>query len=217
MEETFTIDIWSDIVCPFCYLGKRQLEVALEQFDPGVPVDVRLHAFELDASAPADYNRPLAELLAKKYGVEVAEAERWHRRSESDAASLGMTWRMDLARTGNTFDAHRLNALAATQGLALEMNERLMRGYFSEGMLPSDHDALLSCASEVGVEVPDDFFASDAFADAVRVDEAAATEYGISGVPTMIIDGRFILSGAQGPDTMLSTFQRAFARRSALS
>ena len=84
-------------------------------------------------------------------------------------------------------------------------------------MLPSDHDALLSCASEVGVEVPDDFFASDAFADAVRVDEAAATEYGISGVPTMIIDGRFILSGAQGPDTMLSTFQRAFARRSALS
>jgi predicted DsbA family dithiol-disulfide isomerase len=217
MEETFTIDIWSDIVCPFCYLGKRQLEMALEQFDPGVPVDVRLHAFELDTSAPADYNRPLAELLAKKYGVEVAEAERWHRRSESDAASLGMTWRMDLARTGNTFDAHRLNALAATHGLALAMNQRLMRGYFSDGMLPSDHDALLSCASEVGVEVPDDFFASDAFADAVRVDEAAATEYGISGVPTMIIDGRFILSGAQGVDTMLSTFQRAFARRSALS
>lgn len=217
MEETFTIDIWSDIVCPFCYLGKRQLEMALDQFDPGVPVEVRLHAFELDAAAPVDYGRPLAELLAKKYGVDVAEAQRWHRRSEADAAALGMTWRMDLARTGNTFDAHRLNAVASTQGLALAMNERLMRGYFAEGMLPSDQEALLQCANEVGVAVPDNFFASDAYAETVRRDEAAATEYGISGVPTMIIDGRFILSGAQGPETMLSTFQRALARRSALS
>ena len=217
MEETFTIDIWSDIVCPFCYLGKRQLETALGQFNPGVPVEVRLHAFELDASAPADYDRPLAELLAKKYGVEVAEAKRWHRRSEADAAALGMAWRMDLARTGNTFDAHRLNALASTQGLGLAMNERLMRGYFGEGMLPSDHDMLLRCADEVGVEVPVGFFASDAFAETVRADEAAATEYGISGVPTLIIDGRFVLSGAQGADTMLSTLERAFARRSALS
>lgn len=217
MSETFTVDIWSDIVCPFCYLGKRQLEMALREFDPGVSVEVRLHAFELDASAPADYQRPLAELLAKKYGVEVAEAQRWHRRSEADAAAVGMTWRMDLARTGNTFDAHRLNALANTQGLALEMNERLMRGYFGEGMLPSDHVALLQCAHEVGVEVPSGFFASDAFVAAVRMDEAAATDYGISGVPTMIFDGRFTLSGAQGTDTMLSTLRRAFARRSAIS
>lgn len=217
MKETFTVDIWSDIVCPYCYLGKRQLESALQQFDPGVPVQLRLHAFELDASAPADYQRPLAELLAKKYGVDVSEAERWHRRSESDAAALGMTWRMDLARTGNTFDAHRLNALASEQGLGLAMNERLMRGYFGEGMLPSDHDSLLRCAAEVGVDVPAGFFSSDAFVAEVRGDEAAATEYGISGVPTLIIDGRFILSGAQGADTMLATLQRAFARRNALN
>lgn len=213
MESTFTIDIWSDIICPFCYLGKRQLEAALRQFDPGVPVEVRLHAFELDSSAPKDYGRPLAELLARKYGVEVSEAERWHRRSESDAAVLGMTWRMDLARTGNTFDAHRLNALASSQGLGLAMNERLMRGYFGEGMLPSDHETLLRCATEVGVEVPVGFFDSDDFAKEVRDDEAAATEYGISGVPTLIIDGRFVLSGAQGTDAMLATLQRAFARR----
>lgn len=217
MDATFTIDIWSDIVCPFCYLGKRQLEAALREFDPGVPVEVQLHAFELDSSAPKDYGRPLAELLARKYGVEVSEAERWHRRSESDAAALGMTWRMDLARTGNTFDAHRLIALANAQGRGLAMNERLMRGYFGEGMLPSDHDALLRCAAEVGVDVPDGFFASDAFVQEVRDDEAAATEYGISGVPTFLIDGRFMLSGAQGAETMLETLRRAFARRSALN
>lgn len=213
MNETLTIDVWSDVVCPFCYLGKRQLETALAQYSGDAVFEVRLHAFELDPSAPADYGRPLSELLAKKYGVDVNEAERWHRRSEADAAALGMTWRMDLARTGNTFDAHRLNALATTQGLGLHMNERLMRGYFGEGMLPSDRDALRGCANDVGVKVPNGFFESDDFAELVRADEAAATELGISGVPTLIIDHRFVISGAQGADTILATLNRAIARR----
>lgn len=216
MQQTFTIDIWSDIVCPFCYLGKRQLEAALASFTPDVPVEIRLHAFELDASAPANYGRPLAELLAKKYGVEIAEAENWHRRSESDAATYEMSWRMDLARTGNTFDAHRLNALAADHGVGLEMNERLMRGYFSEGMLPSDRDALVACANELGLDVPSDFFETDAYVDEVRADEEAARELGISGVPTMILDGRFVVSGAQGADTILNMLHRALARRSSI-
>lgn len=216
MQQAFTIDIWSDIVCPFCYLGKRQLEAALESFTPGVPIEIRLHAFELDPSAPADYERSLAELLAKKYGVEVAEAERWHRRSESDASTYGMSWRMDLARTGNTFDAHRLNALAADHGVGLEMNERLMRGYFAEGMLPSDREALVTCAREIGLEVPKEFFGSEAYVDEVRADEEAARELGISGVPTMILDGRFVVSGAQGVDTISSMLQRALARRSTI-
>lgn len=214
MSDTFTIDIWSDIVCPFCYLGKKQLDIALTQFTPPVPVEIRLHAFELDPRAPASYDRPLAELLAKKYGVDAEEARRWHRRSEAEAANLGMEWRMDECRTGNTFDAHRLNALAATQGLGLQMNERLMRGYFSEGLLPSDHVALVNCATEVGVVVPSDFFASSEYVDEVRHDEARATDLGISGVPSMVLDGRFMLSGAQGVDAMVELLQRAYARRS---
>jgi predicted DsbA family dithiol-disulfide isomerase len=214
MSDAFTIDIWSDIVCPFCYLGKKQLDIALTQFIPPVPVEIRLHAFELDPRAPASYDRPLAELLAKKYGVDVEEARRWHRRSEAEAANLGMEWRMDECRTGNTFDAHRLNELAATQGLGPQMNERLMRGYFSEGLLPSDHVALISCATEVGVVVPSDFFASSGYVDEVRHDEARATDLGISGVPSMVLDGRFMLSGAQGVDAMVELLQRAYARRS---
>ena len=213
MSDTFTIDIWSDIVCPFCYLGKKQLDLALAQFDIPEPIEVRLHAFELDPRAPASYDRPLAELLAKKFGVDVAEAQRWHRRSEAEAASFGMTWRMDECRTGNTFDAHRLNALATDQHLGLEMNERLMRGYFSDGLLPSDHDALILCATEVGVVIPRDFFTSTAYVEEVRRDESQAIERGISGVPAMILDQRFMLSGAQGVDAMVDVLQRAYARR----
>ncbi|MBU6233968.1 MAG: DsbA family oxidoreductase [Acidobacteria bacterium] len=214
MSDAFTIDIWSDIVCPFCYLGKKQLDAALERFAPPVPVEIRLHAFELDPRAPASYDRPLAELLAKKYGVEVEEARRWHRRSEAEAANFGMTWRMDECRTGNTFDAHRLNALATSQGLGREMNERLMRGYFSEGLLPSDRASLITCATDVGVHVSEEFFDSADYVDEVRQDESQAIELGISGVPSMILDGRFMLSGAQGVDAMVDVLQRAYARRS---
>ena len=217
MEETFYIDVWGDVICPFCYFGKRQLAKALEDFSPGVPVEVRYHAFELDPRAPASYDRTLPELLSAKYGMPVEQAEHMHRQSEKDALRWGMTWRMDLCQTGNTFDAHRVIEAGREQGLAEVLTEALMEDYFCEGVLISDRAALRETALSCGLELPNDFFDSTAFVDEVRADEQAAMEYGITGVPTMIIDGRFMFSGAQGPDAIRDVLERAFARRALLN
>ena len=117
MSETFVIDIWSDVVCPFCYLGSRQLAGALEQFEHQQDVVLRHRAFELDPHAKLAYDRPLAELVAAKYAIPVSQVHTMHDRLLSDAAALGMTWNLDGAQPTNTFDAHRLIALATSRDL----------------------------------------------------------------------------------------------------
>ena len=151
MNEPLVIDIWSDVVCPFCYLGARQLEVALDRFEHRDDVVLRQRAFELDPRAPVDYSLSLPELLAKKYSMPVERARALNERLENDASALGMSWSMKDARPTNTFDAHRVIALSATQDLDRPMSERLFRAYFSEGQLVSDRDVLTALAKEVGV------------------------------------------------------------------
>ena len=213
MEKVLRIDVWGDIVCPFCYLGKRQLEAALEQFDPEVTVEVHHRAFELDRNAPASYNRTLPELLATKYGMSVEQAEANNARLSHTAAKFGMTWDMERCQPGNTFDAHRLLALAATQGLEADFLERRFQAYFCEGQRPGDHDQLLALAGELGVTGAAEVLASDSYATNVREDEEIAMELGITGVPSILIDGRFMVMGAQGADEILSVLERAWARR----
>ena len=151
MSETFVIDIWSDVVCPFCYLGSRQLTAALERFEHREDVTLRHRAFELDPRAQFAYDRPLAELVAAKYAMPVAQVHTMHERLENNAHALGMTWSLDTAKPTNTFDAHRVIALASSQGLGDEASERLFRAYFCEGELVSDHQRLSELAGEVGV------------------------------------------------------------------
>lgn len=213
MQETFVIDLWSDVVCPFCYLGTRQLDHALEGFEHRDAVIVRRRAFELDPHAPGDYGLSLPELLAKKYSMPVERARTLNERLEDDAASLGMTWSMKDARPTNTFDAHRVIALSAAQGLDAPMSERLFRAYFCEGQLVSDHAVLSSLAAEVGVDGVDELWTSDHFSDVVREDEAHAQELGITGVPSLLLDGKFMVVGAQGADQILNVLRRAWARR----
>lgn len=213
MSTVLRIDVWGDVVCPFCYLGKRQLELAVERFDPTVTIEIHHRAFELDRNSPESYSQSLPELLAKKYGMTVEQAEAQHVRMEKAASALGMTWDMQRCQPSNTFNAHRLIALAATQGLEEPMAERLFRSYFCEGGRPADQTLLATLAGEVGVTGADTLFASDAFADQVREDEAIAEELGITGVPSILIDGRFMVMGAQGADEILSVMERAWARR----
>ena len=215
MSESFVIDIWSDVVCPFCYLGTRQLAEALADFEHRDAIILRHRAFELDPRAKLAYHRPLAELVAEKYALPVSSVHTMHERLESQARALGMSWSLESAQPTNTLDAHRVIALASSQGLGGEASERLFRAYFCEGELVSDHRRLSELAREVGVSDADTLWESDAFTDVVRGDEAHAQELGITGVPCFLMDSKFVVNGAQGAAQILDVLRRAWARRAA--
>lgn len=212
MPDVLTIDLWSDVVCPFCYLGSRQLELALARFEHRDAVTIIHHAFELDPTAtPSTVS--LDELLATKYAMPLERSRELHDRLSQQAAAMGLTWALDRARSTNTFDAHRLTALAASQGLGFEMARRLHAAYFSDGLLVSDPSTLDQLASEVGVVGSPSLWTGDDFADAVRGDEQTAREIGINGVPAFVVDRTFLISGAQGEDAILDVLERAWASR----
>jgi predicted DsbA family dithiol-disulfide isomerase len=213
MTDTFFVDVWSDVVCPFCYLGTRQLANGLEEFQHRDDVVLRQRAFELDPRAAKDSEQTLDELLAEKYAMPIERARSLNEKLESDAAALGMTWSMKDARPTNTFDAHRLIAHADTQNLGGAMSERLFRAYFSEGQLLGNTDTLNALALDVGVTNTDALWQSNDFADNVRADENEANELGITGVPTMLFDEKFMVVGAQGSEHILDVLTRAWARR----
>jgi predicted DsbA family dithiol-disulfide isomerase len=207
------IDLWSDIVCPYCYLGSCQLAAALADFEHRENVVVVPHAFELDPRAPAAAGVSLDELVAAKYAMPLERARELHRRLEAQAASLGLTWSLAAARPGNTFDAHRIIALASDQGLAQPMSQRLYRAYFSEGVPISDRGRLDELGAEVGVDGASALWSSDAYAEVVRADESWAEDLGITGVPAFLVDGKFMILGAQGAETITDVLRRAWARR----
>jgi predicted DsbA family dithiol-disulfide isomerase len=215
VDEAFVIDLWSDVVCPFCCLGSRQLCLALEQFEHRDLVVVRPRAFELDPRPHEESGLSLSELVARKYAMDLGQVHSLHERLEAQAAGLGMTWSLERARPTNTFEAHRLISLARTQGRGEAMSERLFRAYFCEGLFVGDHETLAQLASEVGVSGVELLLASDDFSDDVRDDEESATELGITGVPSMLLDGKFMVVGAQGTQQFLDVLRRAWARREA--
>jgi predicted DsbA family dithiol-disulfide isomerase len=212
MATTLSIDVWSDVVCPFCYLGSRQLELALADFAHADAVVVNHHAFELDAHARSDYDVSLAELVARKYGISVERSHELHANLTAQAKSLGVAMSFDLAKPTNTFDAHRLIALSATQGKSDVMSERLFRAYFGEGLLVSDHDQLNTLAEEVGVLDAPLLWETEAFASDVRADERSAEELGITGVPAFLVDNKFMVLGAQGAEKIVDVLDRAWAK-----
>jgi predicted DsbA family dithiol-disulfide isomerase len=215
------VEIWSDVVCPWCYIGKRRFEAALARFDHRDEVELVWRSFELDASAPPSSAEPgaYAERLAGKYGFPVTEAQSMIDNMTVTAAQEGLDFRFDLARPGNTFDAHRLLHLALEHGRQDQLKERLDAATFTEGSPASDHSALRALALQVGlpeVEV-DAVLASDRYSDAVRADEAQARAYGISGVPFFVVDGRYGISGAQPADAVLQTLDKAWSERAPLT
>jgi predicted DsbA family dithiol-disulfide isomerase len=207
-----TVDIWSDVVCPWCYLGKRRFEAALERFEHRDEVAVTWHSFELDPAAPPSNDEPAAERLARKYGMSVAEAQAKHAQMTEMGAAEGIEFRYDLTRTGNTFDAHRLIHLAAAHDLQDTVKERLLRAYFTEGEPIGDPDRLAALAAEAGLDADEAraALAGDDYAEAVREDEQIARQIGIHGVPFFVIGRRFGVSGAQPADVLLGALERAW-------
>ena len=209
------VEIWSDIACPWCAVGKRRFEAALAGFEHRDEVTVTFRSFELDPDAPAEREGGTAEHLAAKYGTSLEQAQAMNARMTETAAEEGLRFDFDIARGGSTFDAHRLIHLAAAHGKQAAMKERLMRAYFGEGVLMSDREALARLAAEVGL--PEDqvreTLAGDRYADAVREDEALAHAVGINAVPYFVIDRRFGLPGAQPPEVVVQGLQRAWEAR----
>ncbi|HEX6027095.1 MAG TPA: DsbA family oxidoreductase [Solirubrobacter sp.] len=207
-----TVEIWSDIVCPWCYLGKRRFEAALEAFEHRDDVTVMWRSFELDPDAPVNPEGTATERLAAKYGMSVERAQTLHAEMTARAAAEGLEYRFDIARGGNTFDAHRMIHLAATYGHQAEAQERLMRAYFTEGEAISDRETLVRLISELGVDETEarEALEQGRFADDVREDEVLASRLGIQGVPFFVLDRRYGVSGAQPPETLLQALQHAW-------
>lgn len=211
------IDVWSDIACPWCYVGKRRLESALREFPHAADVEVVWHAFELDPSAPAERDPAVshAERLAKKYGMTVEQARRNSDRLRDVAKGEGLAFDFEHIRSGNMFDAHRLVHLGKTRGLQDQVKERFFKAYLEQGELMSNHGALLRLAVEAGLSEREatDVLASEQFADEVRADEAQAQQLGIDGVPCFVLDERYAVSGAQPAQVLLSALHQAWSER----
>lgn len=209
------VDIWSDIACPWCYVGKRHFEAALERFAQRDSVEVTWRAFELDPSAPRvrDTTVSYSERLGKKYGTTTAQAQAMIQRMVDVAAADGLDFRFDHIKSGNTFDAHRLLHFAHERGVQDAMKERLLRAYMTEGEAIGEQAVLVRLAQEVGLDGKEvqAMLASDACKAEVRADEEQAHALGISGVPFFVIDGRYGLSGAQPSEVILSALQKAWS------
>ena len=208
------VQIWSDIACPWCYVGKRRLETALARFPHREDVAVSWRAFELDPSAPRvrDPAISYAQRLADKYGTSVTQAEAMIRSMTETAAADGLDFRFDTIRPGNTFDAHRVLHLAAARGKGDAAKERFLRAYLSEGEPIGDPEALIRLASEVGLDGDEvrATLAGDAYAREVRHDQAEAQAMGIRGVPFFVFDRRYGVSGAQPSEVLLRVLTRVW-------
>ena len=209
------VEIWSDIACPWCYVGKRRFEAALARFEHRDDVRVTWRSFELDPAAPGEREGDRAARLAEKYGITVERAREMERQMTDTAAGEGLDFRFDLARSGSTFDGHRVVHLAGEHGLQDAMKERLLRAYFGEGQLMSDRETLVRLAVEVGLDEDEvrGMVASDRFAEEVRDDERTAHAFGISAVPTFVVDRSIGVSGAQPPEALLELLREGWARR----
>jgi len=214
-SEPLRVDIWSDVVCPWCAVGKANLDHALERFAEAGRVEIVWHSFELDPSAAAVRSGAYAEALSRKYGMSLEQAQSSIERMTATGAAVGLDFRFDRVRPGNTFDAHRVIHLAADRGLQLQVKERMFRGYFTEGAaigLPEEVERL---AVDAGLDADEvaEVLASGAYGDEVRADEAAAHQMGATGVPFFVFDGRYAVGGAQPPDVLLEVLQRCWQER----
>jgi len=213
--ERLVIDVWSDVMCPFCYLGDAHLNQALERFPHGSSVDVVYHSFQLMPELEVGKRVDLLDLLVNTKGFPRAQAEAGHTRIMAQGAKLGLDFRFDRAVTTNTFDAHRLTHFAKAAGRQREMVERLFQAYFTDGRDVGNHDELADLAAEAGLDRAGAAaaLASGAFEADVTADINQARQYGITGVPFFVLDQKYAVSGAQPVEAFLQALQTAWEAR----
>lgn len=211
------VEIWSDVVCPWCYLGTRRLTAALADFPHADAVEVRHRSFQLDPSAESDLEGEPApshtERLAAKFGVPAAQVEQMDRDMTARGAADGIDFHLADVRSADTVDAHRLLHLATELGVGEEVTERFFRAVFTEGEAMGDPRVLRRVAVAAGLPAAevDDVLAGDRYRDAVEADLAQARAYGITGVPFFVLDGRLGVSGAQSTEVLRAALDQAWA------
>jgi predicted DsbA family dithiol-disulfide isomerase len=205
------VDVWSDIACPWCYLGKHRIEAAVAR--AGGEHEIVFHAFELNPNGPKIYDdgQTHAERLAKKFGTSPAQIETMHERMRGMGREDGIEFHFDRVRGGNTFDAHRIIRLGLERGIQGAVKERLMKAYFTDGEPIGDPETLVRVAGDVGLRGDEvrDVLGSDRYTAEVRADEAKAQELGITGVPFFVLAGKLGVSGAQPIDTLVQALAQA--------
>lgn len=218
MTEKIKIDVWSDIACPWCYIGKRNLENGLAQTaaDADAPqVEVTFHSYELSPDTPVDFEGDEIDFLAGHKGMPRERVKEMLDNVTGVAANAGLEYRFDLLHHTNTVKAHELLHFAKAEGRQREMAERLMSAYFTEGRHVGRIDDLVELATEAGLDADAarDALQSGRYLADVRADQAQAQEYGIQGVPFFVIDGKYGVSGAQPADAFAQIARQVWAEK----
>ncbi|SFR33431.1 Predicted dithiol-disulfide isomerase, DsbA family [Microbacterium azadirachtae] len=218
VSEPISIDIWSDIACPWCYIGKRNLEAGLAATagdDDAPQVNITFHSFELSPDTPVDFEGDEADFLMGHKGMPRAQVEQMLDRVTGIAKDAGLDYRFDLLQHTNTVKAHELLHHAKAEGRQHDMEERLMSAYFTEGRHVGRIEDLADLAAEIGLDrdAALEALRSERHLDDVRADQAQAQAYGIQGVPFFVIDGQYGVSGAQPPEAFAGVLRELWAKR----
>lgn len=213
------VEMWSDFVCPFCYIGKRRFEQALAKFSHKNHVEVIYRSFELDPHADRDSKHNTHEMLAAKYGMSYEQAQAMTNNVAQQAAEVGLIFHFNTAIQTNTFDAHRLMYFAARHGKMHEMTERLLQAHFTDSEHIGNHETLVALAKEIGLDPNEtaNMLAGEEYGKEVRQDEQEASTIGIRGVPFFVINRKYAISGAQPSEAFLSVLEKAWSEEQPLA
>jgi predicted DsbA family dithiol-disulfide isomerase len=206
------VEIWSDVVCPFCYIGKRNFEKALAAFSAREKVEVVWRSYQLDPDLKTTPGQSLHEYLADRKGFSTDRARQMGNQVTQTAKGAGLTFRLDQAVVANTHDAHRLIHLAAARGLQDQAEERLFAAYFTEGRDVSDHDTLLELGTDIGLDAGEvkQVLQSDAYAAEVQTDQDEAMQVGARGVPFFVFGEKYAVSGAQPSEVFAGALRQTW-------
>ena len=206
------VNIWSDVRCPFCYIGKRKFEMALEKFPHKDKVEVNWRSFELDPNLETKTGVNAIDHLAEAKGISHEQAEGMHKNVKQIAKEVGLHFDFEKAVVANSFNAHRLIQLSKTKGLDSEVEEQLFKAHFIEGKNIDDNETLVQTAVAAGLEEKEirEVLASDAFSKEVQEDEMQAQSIGVRGVPFFVLNDKYAVSGAQSPDTFLEVLEQTW-------
>lgn len=207
------IEVWSDFVCPFCYIGKRRLEMALDQFPHKNEVEVEFKSFELDPNSAVYSGKSIHEALASKYGMTIEQAKQNNAQIGQQAANVGLTFNFENMKPTNTFDAHRLAKFAKVHGKEKVVTESLLHAYFTESKNLSELETLADIAEATGLDRQETLQVLNdktAYANDVRIDEGIAQQYQVTGVPYFIVNQKYAISGAQPLETFVGALQQVW-------
>jgi predicted DsbA family dithiol-disulfide isomerase len=206
------VEIWSDVMCPFCYIGKRKFENALAQFPENQNIEVVWKSYQLAPDMVTDPEKNIHQYLAEHKGMSVDEAKGLNNQVTQMAAEVGLVYNLDQSVVANSFDAHRFTHFAKQFGKQLEAEEKLFQAYFTDGKNIDDHATLVQLGTEIGLDAAllEASLSKESYADDVRADLYEAQQVGVRGVPFFVIDRKYAISGAQESTTFLQALEQAY-------